>query len=387
MANSNSKAENSIKKAAKAPTDLLANTKDIWPDGWFISNGDAIKGPFSAEQVFEKNIADSFDDFTHTRSDLILVSRKGFKKWYVKDDLTKLYLEGSSLSSEVEKSFKEDLKSELRQIEDILSSVKDKNPSKAASEPERKNIVVKKTLGPSALSNASPRKSEVLEKERAALEKVAGASFEPVNKGISAAKKVAKKVAGSTEDLQDKKIIADAYKASVKADNNDHKSSNIEKRRSEAKLAASEVRNFTPSKENSFSYYHMILRGRLRLGDIKKPSGELFKSLLCLGLNTPFYITSAKREVMWHIDPANKVNSSFFKSLLMLIPILNLVFYKNLANDIIEMEKQNNYKSVSVAVTLLLSLVPPFANFYLQKKINNHWRLHALCVMKKESKV
>ena len=72
--------------------------------------------------------------------------------------------------------------------------------------------------------------------------------------------------------------------------------------------------------------------------------------------------------------------------LLASIPVLNILFYKKLTDAVIEMEEQNNYRATSMPLALLCAVIPGLANLYLQSKINNHWKLHALSVMSKDEK-
>jgi hypothetical protein len=395
-----------------------SKARNVWPDGWFVSNGEKIEGPFSAEEVFEKEFGKNILDPKSSGSSEVLVSRKGFKKWYRKDDLGRLFHDGSTIDKEVEESLKGDLLSELSQMESILSSV---SPGDIASDIDglndkksdrKEKIVVKKTLGPEALSNAP--KKPFSGSSNKSLKKIVGAESESkaiseslkkaskkaarsvatksLSKSVSkkATKKVAKKIAKATEDLQDKKLIKDTLISdNSKANSSGYESTEIEPtgiehRREVAKEAASKVKNFTPSSKNAFSYYHMILRGRLRLGNIYTPLAVAFTGLLTLGFSSASFITSSYRDVDWHIDPKSQKNFSFISKLLMCLPLINVIYFLKLAFKVEEMEMQNSYRSVNKFLTAVFSLVPGLAQFYLQKVINNHWRLHALSVMKKE---
>ena len=75
MSNSRPRSIKKHRNNRKKNTNLVHSSASIWPDGWFVSNGDEIKGPFSAEQVFIEEL-----DF-HAVESALLVSRKGFKKF------------------------------------------------------------------------------------------------------------------------------------------------------------------------------------------------------------------------------------------------------------------------------------------------------------------
>lgn len=385
---------------------ITVEPKNIWPDGWFVSNGKQVKGPYAAADVFGVSCQVKLSRILGVSPERLLISRKGFKKWYAHEDLTKLYLEGgmsvssSSVSDSVESSLKSDLLGELEEMETLLQTVKgEAGPSLGVSSSTKsssKKVVMKKTLGPSALAPGGLATPSHIEKTN--LENVVGAAgfsgtsakAENSEKAFEAVSVVAKTVAAQTEELQDKKIIRDGI--SSLAENKKHidsvevksKPHEAEVRHDAALEASNKLRNFKPSKQNAFAYNHMILRGKLRLGDIKTATSELLFGTLCAGLNAGFFISRAFGEATWHMNPAANHKTSKLVILLSMIPVLNLIFYKRLADKIQQMELQNNYHSISVPGAVILGLCPPLANAYLQSKLNKHWKLHALSVMQKK---
>ena len=376
---------------------LTVEPRNIWPDGWFVSNGRMVKGPYAAADVFGVSCQVKLSKILAVSPERLLISRKGFKKWYAHEDLSKLYLEGgmsvagSELgvnSDSVEASIKSELLGELEEMENLLKAVKGENGPKLSdplSGEQSGKIVMKKTLGPSALGPTQVATPAHIEKDR--FETLMGAhnkNTDASDKAFDAVSAVAKAVASSTEDLQDKKIIRDGLKHSISAADTSDISQEANVRRDDAALASEELRKFTPSKENAFAYHHMVLRGKLRLGDIKTASSELIAGFLSLGLNSGFFISRAFGESMWHMNPAANHKTSKLVVMLSMIPIINLIFYKRLAEKIQQMELQNNYHATSVPAATLLGLCPPIANAYLQAKLNKHWKLHALNVMQKK---
>ena len=383
----------------KTPTNRkkIVSERNIWPDGWFVSSGKKVKGPFTASEVFDEktNILDPSDK----KNEHVLVSRKGFKKWYPKDDLRQLYKGESAIDNEIEESLRKDLLAELSQIESILESVSKPEVPKQSS-----GVVVKKTVGMEVFSakpgvEASDRNKTIKLKSILGASAEPGEKMRPVNQSTKVASKtvavktvtksmvnsvtrdIAKKVAGSTEDLQDKKIIRDGL--STKESNTDR--DGIEQRRKIAKEAAEQIKNFTPSPENALSYYHMILQGRLRLGNLDMPTSVFLKGFTSLGFSTVGFITSKFGEVEWHVDASIKTKFHLLSKMLMVFPVMNIFYITKLANKIIEMESQNKYQATSILLTVLYSFIPGLACCYLQAKMNYHWRLHAMSSLKKDA--
>lgn len=326
---------------------------DIWPDGWYVSDGEDVKGPFEADKVF--NLIGNRQDLG--RDENLIVSRRGFKKWYRLGDLEKLFIDNDYCDNDLEESLKEDLLEELYQVEAILTSVKEQST---------KNVQQK--IGD------IPQKDEGTNAEERGLRYPTRQKVVPDKRSLQAiTSKLAKKIAQDTPDLQDKKLASDTMLQKKE----------IWKHSEQALTAANMVKNYRPSEENSIAYYHMTLRGRLRLGDLKTPSGEMVVSLLTFGLISPFFIRRVAKEISWHVDKniASKELKPF-ATVLMIVPILNIFYFSKLCQEIIKMEKQNSYRSTSVTLGSLLAITPPLACFYVQSKLNKHWRLHVSNVLK-----
>lgn len=126
------------------------------------------------------------------------------------------------------------------------------------------------------------------------------------------------------------------------------------------------------------SYYHLILRGRLRLGSLQGLFACAFwKFFLSFGLYLKFWYEQAVIESMFHLDDP-LINHKAQKNWMVLIPGIHIILLYKLANLILQMEIQNHYRRTSPITTIFLSLFPPLAIFYLQRAMNQHWCLHVI---------
>lgn len=118
-------------------------------------------------------------------------------------------------------------------------------------------------------------------------------------------------------------------------------------------------------------YYHMILRGRLRLGGVRNPLTLAFITLpSCLGIYWFFWYRRALQEVAFHANCPHWLNQSNLTSL---IPIWHCVKIYRLARAILQIETQHDTPRTSPLLAAILALFPPLSLYYCQKKLNEYW--------------
>jgi hypothetical protein len=113
-------------------------TKNVWPDQWFVSDGTKIQGPLSAEETFSarNKISELFSELDSTQLESrILVSRKGFTKWYEYRELHNLYLNGRVSSNTIVANLRSEILNELDRMKTLLP-----NPT------EKESIALQKAL-------------------------------------------------------------------------------------------------------------------------------------------------------------------------------------------------------------------------------------------------
>jgi hypothetical protein len=121
---------------------------------------------------------------------------------------------------------------------------------------------------------------------------------------------------------------------------------------------------------------HLLLRGKMRLGDIKSP---FFRGFVAT-LSTAFFYwgvwySSVSQEVAWHLIGRSRLQKAL-PYWLAFIPGVHIYMTWKLASMISGMERQNGYQTTSPGVASLLSIVPPLAVYYLQSAVNDHWSMH-----------
>lgn len=126
----------------------------------------------------------------------------------------------------------------------------------------------------------------------------------------------------------------------------------------------------------SIDYYHMILRGRLRLGGINDPWLAAFvKFPFTLGLFFKAWYEQALIEASYHIDDPHGTDR-LKRVWLVLVPGVHMFMVYRLSKLILQMEVQNRYRYTSPILAFIFSIIPPFSIYYLQKSLNRHWYLH-----------
>lgn len=185
-----------------------------------------------------------------------------------------------------------------------------------------------------------------------------------------------KKKPVSQKKVQSKHLGIKKAKSSLKVKN---EVSKHEKKKFEKSSSLRQVKK--PSKDlvkseiQSLAYYHLVLKGRLRLGAFQNPLNLIFKMFLTFGYGWKTWFEQVMIECSYHIDDPNAMES--LKGLWkVLIPGLHMFKVYALARLVLQMEVQNHYRRTSPLLSFVLSIVPPLAIIYLQTAINRHWRLH-----------
>lgn len=150
----------------------------------------------------------------------------------------------------------------------------------------------------------------------------------------------------------------------------EHTHAELDKKPQEA--ASQPITNLAPAR-----YSHYLLRGRLRLGELKN-------SFVCAWIMMPltfgvywfFFLKRSFAELSWHahnsFDPKERVRFLGMS----LIPVVHIWYAFRLAKLMREAEQQNSYRKTKPLWVACLAIVPPLAVFHLQRRMNYHWRLH-----------
>lgn len=123
-------------------------------------------------------------------------------------------------------------------------------------------------------------------------------------------------------------------------------------------------------------YSHYLLRGRLRLGEIRNSFfAAWFFMPITFGLYWFFWMKRSFADLTWHAHNSfeTKKMRAFWLSV---FPGLHIWFCYRLAKLLREAEEQNSYHKTRPLWVAFLSIIPPLAVFHLQRKMNYHWRLH-----------
>ncbi len=191
--------------------------------------------------------------------------------------------------------------------------------------------------------------------------------FEPVSKVVGPAVEVSSVAAtAAVEITEPQKTLSRKEKKKLLREE--------KKNAASAKAAVQEVEK-KPIPSN-FDDQYLLLASRLRLGKIR--SGLM--AGFVLGPVTLFgywaaWLLRAGEEVTWHLTGSAKVRFGL-PIWMSLIPGIHLIFAIWLAKLVIEMEKQNGYKSMSMFGAGIAAICPPLFMWKLQNALNRHWRLH-----------
>jgi hypothetical protein len=128
---------------------------------------------------------------------------------------------------------------------------------------------------------------------------------------------------------------------------------------------------------------YFISRNKLRLGSIRSLALYGWVGFVGTGgLLWSFWMAQTVKEIQLHCF--GKAQTPRYLFAFSIIPVVHLFYIYFLAKQIVGMEKQNRYQTVSITLALLFGLFPPICISYLQKAVNNHWMLHAKSALIKQ---
>lgn len=124
-------------------------------------------------------------------------------------------------------------------------------------------------------------------------------------------------------------------------------------------------------------YSHYLLRGRLRLGELKNSFACAWIMMpMTLGIYWFFFLRRSFAELSWHAHNSFLPKERIRFLGMSLIPVLHIWYAFRLAKLMRETEQQNSYRKTKPLWVACLAIVPPLAVFHLQRRMNYHWRLH-----------
>jgi hypothetical protein len=321
-----------------------------WPDGWFIFERGVVKGPLTTRETFSRKAKEE-------DASSLMVSRKGFGSWYALNDLASAYLQADRIGvshSATVKDIELTLSEEINRLKAVESRISDQRHL-ALSDLET-------TVRENSVGNLSARKGPVQQKR---------SLKEPV---------VLKGQPGQDQDRQDDGVAAGMQNSRATLDSRRTKSPDeVQNQEASAKMSQQprpRAKKSRSERDRELAYNHMVLAGRLRLGNLNNPWVEAYaKFFAALGLYWGVWYQRAAVAVSFHIDASLIPNSSrlFWRAL---IPGYHMVLARKLASGIAVMERQNGYQWTSPTKAMWLSLFPPCAIYYMQSAINRHWKLH-----------
>ncbi len=323
-------------------------TKNVWPDQWFVSDGLNIEGPLSANDAFSsvEKVSEIFNAIEKSKiSTQLLVSRKGFTKWYKYSELHNLYIHGRTESQSIVANLRNDIILEIDRMKTLLPT--EKNSSSYGSQSLE-----------SIYASIQPEGETLMVGEASGFDSFSKPLSKPLSQSVS-----------NPQSAQNG-IPSNATPRAVDA-------SFVNKERS---FLQSEPNKGTFSFKieedlagKSLDYLHIMFRGRLRMGELSSPLKVAASTLVPFQL--PEWISKYYQEILWHLDDAHfkKKNVSPW---LGMIPVLNVIVFYRLATAMLAAEIQNNYRSISIFTALFLSFFPPAAVYYLERAAQKHWITH-----------
>ncbi len=128
---------------------------------------------------------------------------------------------------------------------------------------------------------------------------------------------------------------------------------------------------------------YFISRKKLRLGAIRSLALYGWVGFLGTGgLIWGLWMAQTVKEIQLHCFGKSETPRYLFA--FSMIPMIHFFYIYFLAKQIVGMEKQNRYQTVSITLAVLFGFFPPICISYLQKAVNNHWLLHAKSALIKQ---
>lgn len=362
-------------------------TGKVWQEGWYIFQDGKIQGPLGLMEALTR-------PYVGNDKQAVLISRRGYVQWY---ELSFLAPKIAPKSKQMLREAKIDseLSNDVQRTRSSPGSIaKNHIPSANIFESDHS---IEPISGISQRSSEKSRteKEEVLSKqalsEKRRKIKSAGKhpSFAPslVTPTFPGQKEGAKKKQIHNSDYHTpiSRTAADIayqdYKLAVMP--SAHVKTDVYTEAKPDRTRRKRTQDLGPTKGEVIQEY-FISRGKLRLGAIR--SSLIFAGvgfIFSFGLIWGYWLVLSLREIQFHCD--NRVKTPWVFSIFSVIPGLHLLCVYFLASEVLRMQNQNRYSTVSKKIAVLLSLFPPAGIVYIQKAINDHWMLHAKSAIVKQS--
>jgi hypothetical protein len=298
---------------------------------WFIYDGEQVQGPFAAESLLDASRSISTEK-------LLVVSRVGLDRWYPISQLEHLLGKTAAATPPRRLSYQEELKAtvekKLAEISRVGAPAPAPRPqSRSSFDPFAQTSVIAPKVESGRISASIEQ--DLMRQTFAVAESIP--SGEPLT------------VPETTAALAP---IAQSRPAPA------------------PRIATPGTLSYSPA----FNY--VVLRGRLRLGELRSPfvSAMIF-GLFTFGIYWIYWYRACVRELSWHMYNDFKIKG-YPPSIFSLIPVAHMMMIYYLAELMRNAESQNQYRRTSPLLASVLALFPPFAILYLQSALNHHWRLH-----------
>ena len=364
-----------------------SNANSPWPGGWYVFEDGRIQGPFSADTAFsmpEKSPAGSPK----------LVSRKGFSQWYPLRDLSELYRIADKLgqrtSTEVDR-LESEVTENLANLEVLRALAQTGADPSVIAHPPR---VVGKSINAGQVRVAPSAPVPAAFVAPLITPPVAEAPFAPEARSYEAPTESKSSpvppAARRAMSRKERKALARrmAQHHAPQPDASQSKPQEGASRQvAQMPSPTGGVTINSPQKKQRVKHRgltakqallqeYLLLRGRLRLGEIRSPLiSAFFLAPLTLCLYWGVWYRDLARELVWHTRHSAD-QKEMPATWLAWIPIVHVIMAYKLAMLVREAERQNGYKAISPLLAGLFAVIPPLAMAYIQDGANQHWRLH-----------
>ena len=319
-------------------------------DGWYLSDGKSVSGPFSLTLALSTSLKKHHLYAKYFSYNFI--SRNGYKKWYDKsiinalvnkalpDDLTWKWTDENNLNIAL-KSYgfdKNDIVNKLKPTTKFYTHLPSTHSKIALSHNNSHKLASKNNI-----QNSNHQKKP---KSKKVIKNSITSKFSPINPSSS---------------LSSSHITTTAR--SLQPDQNQKPSPCLES-------------------------WYLILKGKLRLGKINRPLLTLVFNLLTIGVTNYSIISTIQSEINWYqqktLYKKNYVTHTIsslvgypFLMIFSLVPLLSAPLYACYALKINSLDKNTQlipYAQISLPLAIMLSLFPPLALYYLQHHLNMFWK-------------
>ena len=307
-----------------------------WENGWYVFENGQVLGPFNAKEAFSSQVSASTGEAR-------MVSRKGFTQWYPVRDFAEIY-------------------SMIGHYSDHLNQVSfSSNHPLTELEPKARQI------GPQATPvNNMPRGSNDFPQLNASTREDQGSQNPSENVVINNESNYS-----TSQFVPQPSLTKAQVKQLRKAERQQQK---FAERQMQAARSAAKSQNLLDPV--IFAQAYLQLQSRLRLGRVTSPTlGALVYTPLTLGGYWWDWFARVSEEVNWHVNGTTRLNS-MLPTWMCMIPGVHLILAYVLARNVMQMEVQNGYRTISPVVVTMAALFPPFYILLIQSALNRHWRLH-----------